>query len=44
MTGDDLRQAAAVLRKEAQERKTMKTAKLLEAAKGLERFKRFLLR
>lgn len=44
MTGDQLRQAAETLRKESQARKTVKSAKVLEALTGLEQLKRFLLR
>jgi hypothetical protein len=44
MTGDELRQAAATLRKEAKVRKTVKSAQALEALAGLEKLKRFLLR
>lgn len=44
MTGDELRKAATALRKEAQVRKTVKSAQVLEALTGLEKLKRFLLR
>jgi len=42
MTSSELRKAAQILRKQAQTRKTVKSAKAMEALTGLKKLSRFL--